>query len=58
MDKLMQKATAILFFLVAINAGALAIYHSYHWGTLIVFGLIAVFGFVAGWVINEEANEL
>lgn len=57
MEKTIDKATAIIFVLVAIASLALAI-KNYNNFAAIVFSGVTLFASVAAYIINKEANEL
>ena len=57
MEKNIDKATAVIFVLVAIASLALAIKNYDNFAAL-VFSGVTLFASVAAYIINEEANEL
>lgn len=57
LEKRIEKATAIIFALVAVASLVLAI-RNYDNFSAIVFSGVTLFSSVAAYIINEEANEL
>ena len=56
-EKALDKATAVIFVLVAIASLALAIKNYDNFASL-VFSGVTLFASVAAYIINEEVNEL
>ena len=57
MEKTIDKATAVIFVLVAIASLALSIKNYDNFAAIVFLG-VTLFASVAAYIINEEANEL
>lgn len=57
MENTIDKATAVIFVLVAIASLALAIKNYDNFAAIVFLG-VTLFASVAAYIINEEANEL